>query len=486
VGGPQGELNWGIHFSLAPTWLDPAEFSGLVTPLLTLYALHDAMLKPMPGMPLAPCLAESWLASEDGLIYDFVLRDGATFHNGEPVTAEDVRFSFHRYRGGGRSLMNDRIVAVDTPDRRHVRFRLKGPWPDFPTFYSAAGGAGWIVPKAYVEKVGDDGFKKAPIGAGPYRFVSFTPGVSLVLEAFEQYWRKVPNVRRLTFKVIPDDATRLAALTRGDVDIAYQIRGELARQVQRTPGLTLKPMAQGTQWLDFPEQWDASSPWHDARLRQAANLAIDRDTINQALTLGYSHVTGSIVPDDFEFYWAPPPPVHYRAKARQLLAEAGYTSGLDAGYLSCDSSYANVAEVVLNNLVEVGISARLRPLERAAFLTAWREKKLRNLLLGQSGALGNAATRLELFDVKGGMYAYGSYPDIDELFLRQAVALDRAQREVLLHMMQQLVHERTVHAPIFQPAFIGAYGPRLSEPCIGLIPEFPYSAPYEDITLKRT
>ena len=85
------------------------------------------------------------------------------------------------------------------------------------------------MPKKYVEKVGDDGFKKAPIGAGPYKFVSFKPGVELVLEAFEQYWRKTPSVKRLVLRVIPDEATRLAALKRGEVDIAYSIRGELGR-----------------------------------------------------------------------------------------------------------------------------------------------------------------------------------------------------------------------------------------------------------------
>src|SRR5256886_10713130 len=106
------------------------------------------------------------------------------------------------------------------------------------TFYSIATGAGWIVPKKYVEKVGEEGFKKAPIGAGPYRFVSFTPGVELVLEAFEQYWRKVPNVKRLVPRAIPDQATRLAALKPGEGDIAYAIRGAMADELQRTPGLT--------------------------------------------------------------------------------------------------------------------------------------------------------------------------------------------------------------------------------------------------------
>src|SRR5499427_3908665 len=218
---PSGQLTWAIHVSLAPTWFDPAETQGIITPFMVLYALHDAMVKPMPGNLHAPCLAEAFAASEDGLTHDFGIRKDAKFHHGEPVTAEDVKFSFERYHGVAHDLMKKQVAAIEMPDPQHVRFKLKEAWPDFLTFYSSASGAGWIVPKKYVEKVGDDGFKKAPIGAGPYKFVSFTPGQELVLEAFEGYWRKVPSVKRLVMKVIPEESTRLAALTRGEIDIAY-------------------------------------------------------------------------------------------------------------------------------------------------------------------------------------------------------------------------------------------------------------------------
>src|SRR5271157_5618488 len=296
---PSGQVTYGVHITLAPTWLDPAETAGIITPFMVMYALHDAVAKPMPQGNPSPSLAESWSAGEDGLSYEFVLRKGAMFHNGDPVTSDDVKFSFDRYRGAAHALIKERVASVETPDPQRVVFKLKNPWPDFITFYATASGAGWIVPKKYVEKVGDDGFKKAPIGAGPYKFVSFTPGVELVLEAFDQYWRKPPSVKRLVLRVIPDEATRLAALIRGEVDIAYSIRGELAEELQRTPRLTLKPaVVQGVFNIYFPDQWDAKSPWHDERVRRAASLAIDRDGINQALTLGYSLISGNpIVPD---------------------------------------------------------------------------------------------------------------------------------------------------------------------------------------------
>ena len=236
VAGPEGQLTWGVHISLAPTWFDPAETPGIITPYMVLYALHDALVKPMPGNPKAPGLAESWSVSKDGLVYEFVLRKGVRFHNGDPLTSDDVKFSLERYRGAASKPLKERVAGIETPDPQRVRIRLKQPWPDFLTFYTNATGAGWIVPRKYVEKVGDEGFKKAPVGAGPYKFVSFTPGVELVLEAFEQYWRKSPSVKRLVLRVIPDESTRLAALKRGEVDIAYSIRGELAEEMQRTPG----------------------------------------------------------------------------------------------------------------------------------------------------------------------------------------------------------------------------------------------------------
>ena len=482
--GPEGQLTWGVHISLAPTWFDPAEMSGIITPYLLYYAQHDALVKAMPGQPFAPSLAKSWSVSADGLTYEFVLREGVKFHNGETVTAEDVKFSYERYRGAANKALKDRVASVETPDPQRVLFKLKQPWPDFMTFYTSATAAAWVVPKKYVESVGDEGFKKAPIGAGPYKFVSFNPGVELVLEAFEGYWRKTPSVKRLAFKVIHDESTRLAALKRGEVDIVYSIRGELAEELQKTKGLSLKPtVIQAPFWLYFPDQWDPKSPWHDQRVRLAASLAIDRKTINQALTLGHSKLTGSIVPEGFEYYWQPPAPVYDPAKAKKLLAEAGHPNGFDAGEYYCDSTYANVAEAVLNDLQAIGIRAKLRPLERAAFFKGYSEKSYKNIIQGASGAFGNAATRLETFVVKGGTYVYGNYPDIDALFQQQAAELDAKKREAILHKAQQLVHERTIYAHIWQLAFINGAGPRVGESGLGLIAGHAYSAPYEDVTL---
>jgi peptide/nickel transport system substrate-binding protein len=293
-------------------------------------------------------------------------------------------------------------------------------------------------------------------------------------------------VKRIVFKVIPDEATRLAALKLGEIDIAYSVRGELAEQLRNTPGLTLKPaVVQGTFCIYFPDQWDEKSPWHDARVRKAAGLAIDCKGTNDALTLGYSAITGnSIVPKGYDFYWQPPAPVYDPEKAKQLLAEAGFPNGFDAGDYYCDSSYANIGESIVDNLLTVGIRSKLRPIERAAFIKEYSEKKYKNIIQAGPGAFGNAATRIEAQLVKGGVFSYGSYPDIDELYHQQAVELDRGKREAILFKIQQLMVERTIYAPIWQLAFINGVGARVGESGFGLIPLFPYTSPYEDITLK--
>jgi len=484
--GPEGTLTIARTESTAARWFDPAEMDGGLTGFFYFYALHDALVKPLPGNALAPCLAESWSASPDGLTYEFVLRRGVKFHNGDPLTAEDVKFSFERYRGAAAKTLKDRVASMDVVDPHHVRFRLKRPWPDFMTFYGTlVTSAGWVVPKRYVERVGEDGFKKAPVGAGPYKFVSFKPGVELVLEANEQYWRKTPSVKTLVMRGVPDVATRLVMLKRGEADIAYAFASSMAEEIKRTPGLTLRPFYPPfVVWLVFTEQWEAKSPWADRRVRLAANLALDREAINQAETLGLSKLTASIIPRSFEGYWPAPLFPYDPQRAKQLLAEAGYPNGFDAGPISVDISWTTITEAIVNDLRAVGIRTTVRPLERAAFVKEYQDKRLRPIVQSGSATFGNAATRLDAYVASSGPFTYGTYPDIEGLMRELAGEVDRGKRETILHRIQRLIHEKVMYAPLWEQAGIGAFGPRVAEPAIGLITNMATSAPYEELRLK--
>jgi peptide/nickel transport system substrate-binding protein len=483
---PSGQMTWAIHVTIAPTWFDPAETPGIITPYMFLYAMHDALVKPMPDNPMSPSLATHWTESSNGLTYDFELRQGVKFHNGDPFTAEDVKFSFERYKGAGAGELKRQVKAVEIVNPHHIRFQLHEPWPDFMTFYGTpATGVGWIVPKNYTEKIGSEEFKNRPIGLGPYRFVSHQPGLELVLEANTDYWRKTPHVKRLVMKSVPEATTRLAMLKKREADVTYGLYGPLAEEVQRDSNLKLEAPVIATQWIIFTyEQYDPKSPWADQRVRLAANLAFNRQAANEAETLGYSILTGSIIPRQFDYALPLEPYPYDPQKAKQLLKEAGYSRGFDAGECSVDSVYTGVVEALVNDLSTVGIRAKVRPVERAAHQAALREKTYKNLAFQGSGAFGNAATRLDAFVYSKGQQSWIKDPEIDAWYTQQAAERDRQKRQALLHKIQQKVYDEALFIPIWELAFLCASGPRAAVSGMGLIPTFAYSGPYEDVQLK--
>jgi peptide/nickel transport system substrate-binding protein len=482
---PAGDVAVSFHVTLAPSWFDPSTAPPQITPFGLMYAIHDALVRPLPGLKMGPSLAESWTESRDGLVYEFKLKRGLRFHNGDPITTEDVKFSFDRYNGAGARELRARVRQLDIIDPLTVRFTLKEPWPDFMTFYgTTATAAGIVLPKKYFESVGPDGFKAKPVGAGPYRFVSQRPGIEIVLEANPTYWRHVPYVRKLTLKSVPDSTTRLAMLRSGETDYALFLDGPEAQTLKGDARYKLVDTRHASIfWIEFPDQWDPKSPWADKRLRQAVNYALDRKSINEAACLGFCPPAGVIVPRVIDFALQVPAHPYDPQKARQLLAEAGYPNGIDAGDFTPIPGFSTVAESALNNLNAVGIRVRMRLTERAAFYAAWQEKKLRGLFMTAVGNSGNAASRVESFMYSKGPYAYGGYPDIDEMFAQQSRERDPAKREVILHRIQQLTIDRVMYAPIMDLRGLIGIGPRVSEHTMNAIPMYSFPA-YEDIRIR--
>jgi peptide/nickel transport system substrate-binding protein len=484
---PKGQLIIALDFSIAPTFFDPAETPAMGTPYVFLYALHDALIKPLPGNAMASCLAESWTESADGLSVEFKLREGVKFHNGDPFTSEDVKFSAERYKGASAHLFRERLKEVEVVGPHRVRFHFTEPWPDFLAYYGTpATGAAWIAPKKYIEQVGDDGFKKHPIGLGPYQFVGFQAGTDLVVEANEQYWRKTPTIKRLLFKGVPERSTRLAMVKTGEADIGFLMTGPEAIETQRDPKLKLATTFSAAVWfIAFTEQWDPKSPWSDRRVRLAAAHAVDMQAINESERLGFSRLTGALVHRDMEFALPIEQYPYDPAESKRLLAAAGYANGFDAGEVTPIPPFTSMGEAVVNYLGAVGIKARVRVLERAAFFTAWREKKIKGLIVTGTAQQGNAAARIGEFAVSGGHFASGGYADIDEQFQQQAVMRDRKQREEVLHEIQRRLHERVMFAPIMEVATLHAVGPKVLEAAIGITPLTYFPTPYEEMRIKE-
>ena len=285
-------------------------------------------------------------------------------------------------------------------------------------------------------------------------------------------------------KSVPEGTSRVAMLKNSEADIAYALDSEDAENVRRDSRLQLVPSKHASIfWIEFAEQWDPKSPWADKRMRQAVNYALNRKAINDVACLGYCPPTSVIVPRVMDFALQTGPHPYDPAKAKQLLAEAGYAKGLDAGEFVPIPPFFTVAETSINYLAAVGIRLKMRQMERAAFYAAWQEKKLRGLFLVAVGNSGNAASRVQSFIYSKGSHAYGGYPDLDDLFQQQARERDVTRREALLHKIQQATIDRAMFAPIMDYRTLRGVGPRLAEHALDALNLVPFSA-WEEVKLK--
>jgi peptide/nickel transport system substrate-binding protein len=218
-------------------------------------------------------------------------------------------------------------------------------------------------------------------------------------------------------------------------------------------------------------------------LRLAVNYALDRQGISHAACLDFCPPAGVIVPRVMEFAKPTEPLPYDLAKAKQLVAEAGYPNGFDAGEFAAIPGFPTVADAVVNGLNAAGIRVRLRPMERATFYATWKEKKLPPVYMAASGNSGNAASRVESFIYSKGDYANGGYPDIDELFLKQAGERDAKKREEMLFKIQQLTVDRVMFAPVMDLRALMGVGPRITKHTITDVWMSPFPS-YEDMEIK--
>jgi peptide/nickel transport system substrate-binding protein len=477
---PAGTLTWAVHFASAGDIVDPSEFEGKSTAVVYQYAIHDALFRDLPEGTRTPSLATSWSVSPDGKTYEFKIRQGVKFQNGDPLTAEDVRFTFGRYKGYGAKELKEKVKQVEVADPYTVRFILAAPWPDFMEKYTSVilTGVSWILPKNYIEKVGDAGFAKNPIGAGPYKVVNWRPGVELVAEAWEGYWRKVPNVKTIVIKEVPDAATRFAMLKTGQADFALAMTGPVRDAILADPKLSLVGgPAPGVASLIFSEQFNPKSPWSNLNVRQAANLAIDRVTL-VATAIPGAPIPGQVIPDALLWVKRFTPDPYDVPKAKALLAEAGYRNGFDGGTFYVDQPYADAATLVAGYWKAVGISIKVEPRARAAYYEALNNHALRGVLFNINVSGTTASSQLQnFFTIQDG---YGKYEDVSALMNQQLNENDPKKRQAILFQLQDLIHQKAMFVPIFQTTQPIGVGPRVKTQFHGksIFPQV--SVPYED------
>jgi len=482
---PQGVMKEAIHWGLSADWLDPSLAGSSLSAHITLYLLHDSLVKAMPEGTYTPCLAESYSVSPDTKTYEFKLRKGVLFHNGDTMTAEDVVFSFWRYRGTQFKFIHSRTEKVEAVNPHLVRIKFKDPFPDFLEYLvPGSSSIGWVVPKKYVEKVGDSGFKKHPIGAGPYKFVEFVTGVRLVAEAFKDYWRKVPHINRIELHSVLETSTRLAMVRRGEVDIATLMTDVFYEDVKKDTKLRLISPLSPTRYLIYiASQWDPKSPWSDPRVRKAASLAIDRQTLADIHMPGCGPI-GSLGLEGDPLALQFPADPYDPEGARRLLAEAGYPHGFQGGkYYPRGGNYPYMfGEQVVTYWKAVGIAVETVLLEKASWNAIRDGGKMKGgIIIDMAIAPTIGGTLSYLF----GSTSYGNYPDIQALWNQYNREVTPKVRKDLMRRIQEMIRERTMFIPLTATNSPAAIGPRVKGNPYKIQPLVWLSVPFEDIELEK-
>jgi peptide/nickel transport system substrate-binding protein len=493
VAGGKMVLAW--HTNIASRWLDPQQHDGTASPDNFLMALQDALIKNFREVHYDhPALATGYDFADDAKSATFHLRPGTKFHDGSPITPADVKWSYEHYHGAWGDLLHKNTQSIEIVDDHTVRLHFVKPFFDFPILLGTGNvcGAGWVVPARYYEQVGQDGFMQKPIGAGPYRLVSQQPGVRLDFEAFNEYYRPV-HIRQLTMVSVPEAATRVAMLERGEADIMYNVPGELMDRIKSNPKLILAPVVSANFWLEFPGFQDPKNPFHDKRVRQAVSLAIDRDAMNQAECQGLGRIDGNWINDDVEYGMPWPKWEHNVPKAKQLMAEAGFPNGLNVDWVTPVPDYFSRGERIVSQLQAIGIRAKLQTMERGVFL-----KRLQGglkqwpgvqIILNAARVGGTWSNWYDSFMRCGGFNGRdrNCVPELDAKFAQYLASTDRDERKKLAYAIQREILEDYYFVPVFRHAAMQAIGPRVAAAKWQDV--FPtvttaYAYPWEDIKLK--
>ena len=407
-----------------------------------------------------PGLAESWTVSEDGKQLDFKLRAGIKFHNGDALTAEDVKFTYERLLQPGnthsyRQAFVELLERVEAVAPEHVRFHLKGPWPAF--FTSARYPLVGIVPKAYYEKVGPKGFQNAPIGTGPYKLAGLQAAEWNRFEANADYWGGAPNVKTVTIRLVKEPFTSYAMLERGEADIVVGLTGPLLDRIRSNPKLrVVLSKYNGTSGLYFNKKSFPQSA--DKRVRQAVGLAVNREAIAKNLLSGICEPASSIfTPVTYGFKDGLPLVGYDPEKAKGLLKEAGVQPGTTVTYTLHTESFASlpnapqVLEAIAGNLEAVGFKVERKPFESSAWMAMMRGGKQPSIFYGPSSLPDDGGETINGWYTSRSVWSSGNIniPEYDDIFKKQLQLSNPDERTALLRKFAELETKNVESAPLF-------------------------------------
>jgi peptide/nickel transport system substrate-binding protein len=442
----------------------------------TAWQLFDSLVWMNADNDLEPGLAESWEISEDGTEYTFYLREGVTFHNGEPFNADAVVFSWERAKDADFEYSDQWREADSVEKIDDYTVKITTPEPNA-LFMSIVFDAWAMIPPGYFEEVGQAGFDEHPIGTGPFKFVEWVKGDQITFEANEDYWRGAPKIKTLIFRPIPESATRVAAIQTGEVDIVTRLTSEEAQDLMGVENVKIISYPQTRVWyVAFNNlTTGVGLPTEDARVRQAMNYAVDVDAIIDALFSGFAKpATGYITTGELG-YGAVEPFGYDPDMARELLADAGYPDGFSMDMACPAGAYTHfeeVCEAIAAYLGDVGIDVTLEIMESGHYWDLEAAKELPPLFGDSWSAFGGEAFRRLMGALMGWDAAYSSWEDetIIDMLDQIKGTVDRDQRKALYEELQVYMKENPPFIYLYEPiAFeaintrVQGYKPRSSE-----------------------
>ena len=441
--------------------LHPTDFSTTVE-LGVLNQIYDTLLYYSPDgtKDPEPRIAESYEISDDGLDYTFHLRDDVTFHDGTPVTADDVVFSIELYKASEyQGSQISMLSSVEATDEHTVVCHLDAPYSPFLQGICSP----MIASKAYYESSEDD-FVNNPIGSGPYKFVSRAKGSNIKLEANEDYYRGAPEIKEVTFEVIPDSSTKAIALQTGEVNFA-EIDSATKPQLEANPAITIAEVP--TSSFSYIAMNTEKEPFNDVKVRQAINYAIDRDNLVAVCYDGEAEVNSNICAkerfgysdDQFQYTYDP-------EKAKELLAEAGIETPYDLGEIMVAEKYSNLATVIQNDLKAVGLDVTISVKEFNSYISdlqngSYGITALNMTLEGDTQTLEMAFTSDYIGIANNARY---SDEEMDKLFEQARTETDNDKRAEIFNEIFTKVQDEAIYAVMCNPMTLYAYNSDLSCP----------------------
>jgi peptide/nickel transport system substrate-binding protein len=462
-----------IGLSAEPTTLDP-HLSGEIPAHNIARNIFDALLFRDEGMRLTGGLAESWRLVNP-TTYQFKLRRGVKFHNGEPFNAEAVKFSIERQLNHAKSRAKAALAPVEkveVVDEYTVNVVSKGPFPVLLARMTYAGsGSVVMLPPKYVQEKGDD-FAAHPIGTGPFKFVEWVKGDRVTLEANPDYWRGKPRVQRVTFRFVPETATRIASLLNGETDIIENVPPDQVERVAGSPNAVVGKTSDGMIVAYYQFDTRADSPVKNRKVREAINHAIDWDTIVKDLLRGHARRRPvPLDPGDLGMNPGVKTFAYDPEKAKKLLAEAGYPNGFAFTMPTSNGRYMEdraVTEAIAAYLGKVGIKATVQPTEWGVYLKMLAEKRTGPVfIIGWGSGLFDADVLVDEFGCK---VTYSTYcnEQVEELIQKARSEANPEARVKLYHRAQELLVEDAAFAGAYQPAALFGISKKVDwKPTIG-------------------